>query len=292
MVELNSTLIEFISGLSAGGATTLVMHPLDLIKVRLQVDTHTHKVGRTVPKLVKDILYHHGGNSNMRILELYRGIGPNLIGNTLSWGTYFTLYRRLVQTYAEPGNGAHYMYSAFAAGTITGLISNPIWVLKTRMLSSSSSDPGAYKSMLEGIRSIYTSDGLRGFWRGFTPSLFGVIQASLQFALYDRLKDHKKNKKNGYKETLSTWEYLSITTISKSIATVSMYPYQVVRSRLQIYSAPKLYISVRDVIGKIYKIEGVTGFYKGLSTNLLRVVPATCVTFLVYENTRLGLTHV
>jgi solute carrier family 25 folate transporter 32 len=282
---MNPTAVEFLSGLSAGGVTTLVMHPLDLIKVRLQVDTHKHVVGRTIPNLVRDILYHTG---QRRVLELYRGIGPNLVGNTFSWGCYFMLYRRFVQNYAEPANGAHYMYCAFTAGSLTGLVTNPIWVLKTRMLSSSATDPGAYSSMLQGARSILVTDGIKGFWRGFTPSLFGVVQASLQFALYDRLKDrhHQKRKDLKSTEPLSTWEYLTISATSKVFATVSMYPYQVVRSRLQIYGAPELYTSVRDVVKKIYLNEGMVGFYKGLSTNLVRVVPATCLTFLVYETTR------
>jgi hypothetical protein len=32
------------------------------------------------------------------------------------------------------------------------------------------------------------------------------------------------------------------------------------------------------------RYEGVLGFYKGLSANLIRVTPATMITFLVYEN--------
>jgi solute carrier family 25 folate transporter 32 len=39
-----------------------------------------------------------------------------------------------------------------------------------------------------------------------------------------------------------------------------------------------------DVIKKIYRFEGVTGFYKGLVPNALRVLPGTCITFVVYEN--------
>jgi hypothetical protein len=30
--------------------------------------------------------------------------------------------------------------------------------------------------------------------------------------------------------------------------------------------------------------EGVSGYYKGLVPNLLRVVPATAITFVIYEN--------
>lgn len=33
-----------------------------------------------------------------------------------------------------------------------------------------------------------------------------------------------------------------------------------------------------------YRYEGWKGFYKGLSANLIRVTPATVITFVVYEN--------
>lgn len=41
MNQLNA---DFIAGISAGAVTTLVVHPLDLIKVRLQVDSSAASV--------------------------------------------------------------------------------------------------------------------------------------------------------------------------------------------------------------------------------------------------------
>lgn len=32
-----------------------------------------------------------------------------------------------------------------------------------------------------------------------------------------------------------------------------------------------------------FRFEGWLGFYKGLKPNLMRVVPACCITFVVYE---------
>ena len=37
-------------------------------------------------------------------------------------------------------------------------------------------------------------------------------------------------------------------------------------------------------IKRTFTEEGITGFYRGLGTNLVRVLPGTCVTFVVYEN--------
>ena len=96
---------------------------------------------------------------------------------------------------------------------------------------------------------------------------------------------------------LGTAEYLTFAAISKLVAALTTYPYQVnyieryydvnrsfqvVRARLQ--DQQNKYSGSLDCISKILKLEGVKGFYKGLSPNQLRVVPATMITFVVYEN--------
>ncbi|RUS15928.1 mitochondrial carrier domain-containing protein [Jimgerdemannia flammicorona] len=79
-------------------------------------------------------------------------------------------------------------------------------------------------------------------------------------------------------------EYLAVAAASKIFATVSTYPYQVIRARLQNQRTKIKYAGVLDTIRKIYWAEGLVGFYKGLAPNVIRVLPGTCITFLVYEN--------
>lgn len=43
------------------------------------------------------------------------------------------------------------------------------------------------------------------------------------------------------------------------------------------------YKGMSDVIWRTFKKEGYRGFYKGLFPNLLKVVPAASITYLVYE---------
>lgn len=155
------------------------------------------------------------------------------------------------------------------------------------MLSTSSSHPGAYSSVLDGTRQIYQKEGLLGFYRGLTPSLFGVSHGALQFMAYEKLKIYQAKSKHGEQRDLGTFDFLLLSGISKMFAGGVTYPYQVVRTRLQMYDAKATYKSARDVVVQVWNREGWRGFYKGLGPNLLRVMPSTWVTFLVYEKTKL-----
>ncbi len=155
------------------------------------------------------------------------------------------------------------------------------------MLSTSSTHPGAYLSILDGTRQIYRREGLAGFYRGLVPSLFGVSHGAFQFMAYERLKQLRSPPRaEGGKIELSNTDYILLSALSKVFAGVLTYPYQVVRARLQTYEAGQTYTSARDTVAQIWRREGLGGFYKGLGPGVVRVLPSTCVTFLMYENAR------
>lgn len=61
---------------------------------------------------------------------------------------------------------------------------------------------------------------------------------------------------------------------------------QVLRSRLQqrMDARTLQYSGIGDVVRKTLAREGIGGFYKGLAPNVLRVMPQSALTFLVYES--------
>lgn len=151
-------------------------------------------------------------------------------------------------------------------GILTAICTNPIWVIKTRMLSTGRNAPGAYKSMSHGVREIMRTEGPRGFWRGLIPSLFGISHGAVQFAAYEQLKNRRSSQRSeipGMRKELSNWDYLALSAVSKMFAGSITYPYQVLRVRLQTYDAERTYNGVLDAAGQIWKKEGLSGFYKG-----------------------------
>jgi solute carrier family 25 folate transporter 32 len=79
-----------------------------------------------------------------------------------------------------------------------------------------------------------------------------------------------------------------LSTVAKLVAGGVTYPLQVLRSRLQNYDAEREFgrRGLVGVVRKLWREEGVRGFYRGVMPGVVRVLPATWVTFLVYENVR------
>lgn len=289
--RLSPTQREILSGLSAGCITTAATHPLDILKIRLQLDQASKTQYESFSKVLKTFT---SNNSINTIRQVYRGVIPNLIGSSFAWSVYFASYRYfkdLSHFYVFKSTGFkkdsnlqswNYLTSAFAAGTFTAVITNPFWVLKTRILSTSKDTPGAYKGFINGIVRIFKEEGISGFYKGLLPSLVGVSQGAFQFTIYDTLK-YQIMQDSSHRGKLEIYEYILMSCVSKILSTLITYPCQLLRSRLQDYSSINEKKTIDELIKKIYLLEGINGFYKGIIPNLIRVLPATCITFGVYE---------
>ena len=106
---------------------------------------------------------------------------------------------------------------------------------------------------------------------------------------YEQLKVYRTRDVPKGQSYLTTVDFLVLSGMAKIFAGSITYPYQVIRTRLQMYDANSTYRNGSDVIAKIWAREGTIGFYRGLGPNLLRVLPSTWVTFLVYERTKVYL---
>lgn len=225
----------------------------------------------------------------------------NLVGNSAGWALYFLWYRqakdaiRAYRGYSATQNltAVDYLAASTVSGVLSAVITNPIWVVKTRMLSTSATDVGAYPGLFHGLRSIWQKEGLRGCFHGLTPTLVGVSHGSLYFLAYEKLNNWRRDRKavQGQSTQLSNADTIMNSTLSKLWAGTITYPHQVLRARMQTQNRfpgqPNM--GLIQLVRSVWNNEGALGFYKGMFPNLLRVVPSTCITFLVYENVKWGL---
>ncbi|XP_039269907.2 solute carrier family 25 member 32-like [Styela clava] len=282
---------HLVAGLSGGVTSTLVLHPLDLIKIRFAVtDGLTSRpkykslwhCGTTVWKL--------GG-----IRGLYSGVTPNIVGNGLSWGLYFFYYNTFKVLLGDGSANPHltvpkYLLCGCISGSMTLALTNPIWITKTRLCLEYETQNQRYRGMTHALTVLYKEDGFKGLYKGFVPGLVGTSHGAVQFLVYENLKHWYRDKHgHGVDYKMGAMECILMSAVSKMIAASSTYPYQVVRARLQ--DQHQRYNGVIDVVKKTWKNETWRGFYKGLGANLLRVTPACCITFYMYESVSHYLIH-
>ncbi|PHH60434.1 hypothetical protein CDD81_1678 [Ophiocordyceps australis] len=285
---LSPATVEAVAGLSAGSAATLALHPLDIVKTRMQI-SRSRKPAR--PKTVPIL---RSMTSSPRPLEsMYRGLMASLVGNATSWSCFFFFKSKLEQAAVRMGQRSQptatdYFIASGLAGLATSVLTNPIWVLKTRMLSSDRSAAGAYPSMLAGARTILATEGWRGFYRGLGVSMLGMSHTAVLFVVYEPAKQAVLARSIHSDDHLSVAATVGLSSLSKLAAVAATYPYQVVRTRLQNYYRADRHCGkgICGVVVKMWTEEGLLGFYRGLVPSVIRVMPATWITFVVYENVK------
>jgi solute carrier family 25 folate transporter 32 len=168
-----------------------------------------------------------------------------------------------------------------------------------------------YKGMVDALARIGREEGLRGYYKGLAPSLLlQTTHGAVQFAVYEELKALMAAAGAGGQATApssssspspsssspqpdappTTLAVTAAAFASKLAAAVSTYPAQVVRARLQQRfdvqpgrPAELIYRSAWGAATVTLQREGFGGFYKGLLPSLLRVMPQSAVTLVVYE---------
>lgn len=116
---------------------------------------------------------------------------------------------------------------------------------------------------------------------------------AIQFPFYEYIKGSLLARGDAFEShsQASLFSILAASIVSKLVASTITYPHEVIRTKLQAskHFSPEgkvisSYKGARDCMTKIYQENhSIKGFYRGLATNLIRVLPASAITFLTYE---------
>ncbi|KAJ6002738.1 FAD carrier protein [Penicillium sp. IBT 35674x] len=236
-------------GGAAGVASGIVTCPLDVIKTKLQAQGGFAR--RSGPAMQTKTLYRGMfGTGKVIIREdgirgLYQGLGPMLMGYLPTWAVYLAVYDRSREYFYEQTDSWWLSrgYASITAGACSTIVTNPIWVIKTRLMSQSLKQnhegaraPWQYSGTWDAARKMYQVEGIRSFYSGLTPALLGLTHVAIQFPLYEYLKMGFTGYGIGeHPDTGSShWVGISFATfLSKVCASTITYPHEVLRTRLQ-----------------------------------------------------------
>lgn len=300
-----------LAGAGAGLSSVVLLHPLDTIRTHMQsshLQASANANGRPQSMMLslRQVIAHQG------ISSLYRGLFPASLGSVLSWAFYFHFFQRgraVIAPYFPSHPTAAHLTSGVFAGIVTSVATNPIWVVKVRLqlqptLTMRREHARPYDGFFDGLLTIVREEGVYGLYRGLSPSLWLVSHGALQFTLYEGIKNRLRHNrmdlvaekgtsqekgrvfisKEDDTEYSSLSDTLFASTLSKLIASVSTYPLQVARTRMQERMAcGESYGSFFRTLWHIARFEGARGLYGGVFANILRVTPQAALTFITYE---------
>ncbi|KAK6345980.1 hypothetical protein TWF730_010316 [Orbilia blumenaviensis] len=319
-VTLNDDLFESIGFFLAGGAAGVVSRtataPFDRLKVYLIAQTdvgqakeaakaaavkgEVGQLAKTATRPMRDAiraLWNAGG-----IRSFFAGNGLNVVKvlpeSAIKFGS-FEAAKRLFARLEGSDDPKHISGgSRFLAGGVGGVVSQlavyPIDTLKFRMQCEMvAGGPRGNQLIAATARKLWRTGG---FYRGLPLGLVGIFPYSaIDLGTFEWMKRSyitARSKTLGIREEdfqMSNFVVLAIGATSGSVGASIVYPINLLRTRLQAQGTaqhPQTYTGMWDVTSRTLKQEGVKGLFKGLTPNLMKVVPAVSISYLVYENSK------
>jgi solute carrier family 25 thiamine pyrophosphate transporter 19 len=257
-----------------------VIAPLDVVKIRLQLQTHSLSDPLSQLDLRGSPIYKGTIPTIKRILreEGLTGLWKGNIPAELMYVSYgaiqFTTYRSVTLA-LQTAFGERWLPAAaesFIAGASAGAVATtatyPLDLLRTRFAAQGTDR--IYTSLSASIRDIAHSEGPRGFFQGLGAGVGQIIPyMGIFFSMYETLR-----------LPLSTLELplgsgdATAGMMASVIAKTGVFPFDLIRKRLQVQGPTRsryvhknipeykgVFRTMRDII----KAEGTRGLYRGLT---------------------------
>lgn len=292
-----SRLNIFLSGAIGGCLSRTVTAPLDRLKVVMQAGKGD---GRIWSSLM--YLYREGG-----LLGLWRGNGINCVKIAPESAIKFLCYGEIKRHVAKVTGGnqddlsiAEKFFAGASAGLVSQTVVYPLEIVKTRLALSVT---GEFKSVPDVFVTILREGGVRGMYRGLTPSLLGIVPyAGIDLMVFNTLKEkwvaaqrrqrvlHQmtmsaENRAEHWPITPDVPTLLAFGAVSSTLGQLVAYPLQLVRTRMQADKVGELrrYKSMLDCFLHTVRTDGYIGLYRGIGPNVLKNVPSISISYAVFE---------
>ncbi|KAG9279209.1 mitochondrial thiamine pyrophosphate carrier [Astyanax mexicanus] len=282
-----------LAGSAAGMVTRAIISPLDVVKIRFQLQIE--RVSSRKPQgkysgllqASRCILTEEG------LPAFWKGHIPAQLLSVCYGAVQFASFEALTElvhkntSYNSQMAGVHFLCGGLAACSAT-VACQPLDTLRTRFAAQG--EPKVYRTLRHAVVTMYRQEGALTFYRGLTPTLVAVFPyAGLQFFFYNifkKLLDNDSTKSKGGLQSLLSGSAAGV--ISKTLT----YPFDLFKKRLQVggfeqarmhFGQVRTYRGFMDCAMRILKEEGLRGFFKGLSPSLLKAAVSTGLTFFWYE---------
>ncbi|KAI9661423.1 MAG: hypothetical protein M1831_003156 [Alyxoria varia] len=296
-IQQSDNVAHALSGAGGGMLAMALTYPLITLSTRSQVESKRAK--SSVFEASRRIVEREG------IAGLFSGVESALFGISATNFVYYYWYewtRAFFERAALRAGRAtrklttvESMMAGALAGSATVLITNPIWVINTRLTARKEETaekglPGGFNeaprqqrpSTLGTLFKMLKEEGPLSLFAGVMPALVLVLNPILQYTIFEQLKNLlEKRRKVGPTDSF----YLG--AIGKLFATSITYPYLTVKSRAHVAGKEGPKDNLFASFNKILREEGWSGLYGGIGPKVTQSVITAAFLFgfkdILYE---------
>ena len=201
---------------------------------------------------------------------LYGGVFGALLGVASTNFAYFYWYTIVRSLYLKRSKSTTLgtpieLALGAIAGALAQLFTIPVAVVTTRQQTSSKEER---KGLLDTAKDVINDDGITGLWRGLKASLVLVINPSITYGAYQRLRTVVYPGK----ARLTPIDAFVLGGLSKTMATLATQPLIVAKVGLQSRPPPGVppFKTFGDVMRYIIKNEGAMKLFKGIGPQITK----------------------
>ncbi|KAI5951645.1 PET9 [Candida jiufengensis] len=288
-------LIDFLMGGVSAAISKTAAAPIERVKLLIQNQDEMLKQGRLSHKYTGIIDCFRRTAADEGLISFWRGNTANVIRYFPTQALNFAFKDKFKAMFGFKKDEGYWKWFAgnLASGGLAGATSllfvYSLDYARTRLANDAKSAKGdgkgrEFNGLIDVYKKTLASDGIAGLYRGFGPSVVGIIvYRGLYFGLYDSLKPVLlvgPLQDNFLASFLLGW---CVTTA----ASTASYPLDSVRRRMMMTSGQAVkYKSAFDCFNQVVASEGVGSLFKGCGANILRGV-ASALVISLYDQLQL-----
>lgn len=254
--------MNFLIGSGSAALAYTFVYPIDVIKIQYQksiydsqlISTYKPKKAK-IHNIIKNIYQKQGFKG------FYKGYNSNLFTYPIFWGICFDLKPFFKQ------NGYNEMSSVYIAACIASLITNPLFVLKSRF-QTAILDTKLSPTYYGVTTNIYKNEGIKSFFKGYPITSVDNLKLCGLLSMTEYLKDKYINDCES--QLNKNLKMAGISGFSKLSVSMVTYPSDYIRNLQRVSKVDK---SIMEICGNIHVKSGILGFYKGISLQMGIKVP-------------------
>ncbi|GAD94183.1 predicted protein [Paecilomyces variotii No. 5] len=178
--HIAETAQEVVVGI-VGGVTQVMIGPTEHVRIRLQ--TQSHEKSRRLYSGTADCVRKIARQAGIR--GLYRGQTATILREFGSYGIWFSCFEAFVQEVTKIQNKKRDelpKWQIACCGAVVGevlwITNYPMDIIKSKMQTDGFGEKQQYRTALDAVRQTWNAYGLKGFFRGLTPTLVRAIPVS------------------------------------------------------------------------------------------------------------------